>query len=191
MDAPAARGNDMNTKLLKSMLVIAAMGIAGSAHASYTYLNTVSAAPKLNVGDFADFSASPAIGSFSDVFTFDLLTASGASAVGVTLNGGVYDISGLNVALYAATSNGFVGVPSGASLGSAANGVTFIVSPLVAGLYDLVFTGVADGSNGGHFLGSVTAVAAVPLPAAAWLLLSGLVGVGAMARRGKIRKIDA
>jgi hypothetical protein len=181
----------MNTKLLKSMLVIAAMGIAGSAHASYTYLNTTSGAPNLNPGDFADFLAAPAIGSFQDVFTFNLLPGSGgAAAAGLTLNGGAYDISGIIVAIEAATNIAGFGVPSGISLGSGVNGVTFTVSPLVAGLYDMVITGVADGSSGGHYLGSVTDVAVVPLPAAAWLLLSGLVGVGAMARRRKVEKID-
>jgi len=49
-------------------------------------------------------------------------------------------------------------------------------------MYDLVITGTATGILGGQYVGTVAA-SAVPLPAAAWLLLSGLVGIGAMARR--------
>jgi len=54
-----------------------------------------------------------------------------------------------------------------------------------AGTYDLVFldTNTADNNgNIGALLDNVT-VNSVPLPAAAWLLLSGLAGMGLMARR--------
>jgi hypothetical protein len=49
-------------------------------------------------------------------------------------------------------------------------------------MYELIITGTTTGVSGGAYAG-VVAASPVPLPAAAWLLLSGLVGVGAMARR--------
>jgi hypothetical protein len=49
--------------------------------------------------------------------------------------------------------------------------------------YKLVVFGDATAPLGGIFAGAVHVSSAVPIPAAAWLLLSGLVGVGTMARR--------
>jgi hypothetical protein len=67
--------------------------------------------------------------------------------------------------------------------GSSKNGGSSITDP--NGLFFATHIGVPDGM-GGFGTGDVGApvgVTAVPLPAAAWLLLSGLAGMGAMARR--------
>lgn len=58
----------------------------------------------------------------------------------------------------------------------------FSLASLPAGPYELILTGDATGSSGGIYAGAFH-LTAVPLPAAAWLLLSGLVGLGAIARR--------
>ncbi len=62
-------------------------------------------------------------------------------------------------------------------------GTSFTRSSLSNDNYDLQVSGDATGSLGGIYASAVAVTATVPLPAAAWLLLSGLAGTGAMARR--------
>ena len=61
--------------------------------------------------------------------------------------------------------------------------VTF--KPTTTGIYNLSFldTNKNPSDNIGAILDNVKVVQTVPLPAAAWLLLSGLAGMGLMARR--------
>jgi len=171
----------MNTNVLKSMLGILVMGIAGYAHAAvYTLTDNNPPGPTLLSGDIANFSNSGPIGTnFNDNWFFGLgqpgvggLVTNVDVTVGSTT---ILDISPFTVNLYAESG----GVPFGPVL---ATGTSFNVPSLPSGLYDLVITGTATGVLGGQYVGTVAA-SAVPLPAAAWLLLSGLAGVGAMARR--------
>jgi hypothetical protein len=61
-------------------------------------------------------------------------------------------------------------------------GVEYFKVPLdAADLYHFVVTGAFTNGANYTFIGKV-----VPLPAAAWLLLSGVAGLGAMARRRKV-----
>jgi hypothetical protein len=176
----------MNTKLLKSMLAISVMGLAGNAHATNYPLTDGNylTAPTLSTGDTASFGNSGANGhAFSDNWYFDLAQPGAGGVVqnipvtiGLT---NILNITGLTGNLWTANPT------TGAPLVFVTTGTTFNLPSLASGNYDFIITGTASGTAGGAYAG---AVAAVPLPAAAWLLLSGLAGVGAMARR---RKIDA
>ena len=171
----------MNANLFKSTLGILVMGVAGYAHAaSFILTDNSPAGPTLMPGDFANFGNSGAFGATFDDNWFIQLGQPGVGGfvtnidvtVGTT---SVLNISPFTVNLYAESG----GVPFGPSLGG---GTNFNLPSLPSGMYDLVITGAASGVLGGEYVGTVAA-SPVPLPAAAWLLLSGLVGVGAMARR--------
>jgi len=171
----------MNTNLLKSMLGILVMGIAGFAHATvYTLTDNNPPGPTLNPGDIANFGNSVAAStSFSDNWFFKLgQPGAGGLVTNIDVTVGatsILNISPFTVNLYAESG----GIITGPSL---ASGTSFNLPALASGMYDLVITGTATGILGGQYVGTVAA-SAVPLPAAAWLLLSGLVGIGAMARR--------
>jgi hypothetical protein len=186
------KGNDMNTKLLKSMVGILVMGIAANAHATnYTLTlndSTPPTMPTLSPGDTANFSNSVSPGAtFTDNWFFGLGgTGAGGSATNIAVSVGptyLLNISPFTVSLY--SQSGGVIIPP-----AIVTGTSFNLPSLPSGLYDLVITGTATGTAGGQYAGAVAA-SAVPLPAAAWLLLSGIAGVGAMARRRKIEAIDA
>jgi hypothetical protein len=166
----------MNTNLLKSMLGILVMGIAGYAHA--TTLTNTAPGPTLS-GDFATFGNSfTAAGSFTDDWFFQLAsTGAGGVVVNEPVTVGttsLVNISGLSLSLWTETG----GTP-GTELAS--GGTDFNLPLLAPGSYELMITGNVTGAEGGAYAGVVASP--VPLPAAAWLLLSGLVGVGAIARR--------
>ena len=58
----------------------------------------------------------------------------------------------------------------------------FFTGPLPAGTYTFDATGTSAGSFGGSYIGTV---GAVPLPAAAWLFGSAMLGLAAVGRRKK------
>jgi hypothetical protein len=60
----------------------------------------------------------------------------------------------------------------------------FTLTSLLAGDYELEIMGDTGNADGEYFGGFK--VTAVPLPGAAWLLLSGLAGLGVLARRRRV-----
>jgi hypothetical protein len=76
-------------------------------------------------------------------------------------------------------------VTSAAGVANFSQFVTNIFTVLTSGTYTLFFAGTG-GDNNGAILDDIklAQVTAVPLPASAWLLLSGLLGMALVARRG-------
>ena len=126
---------------------------------------------------------------FYDDFIINIPNSS-VNSVSSTIDfGNLFRISNLQVRLYAGSTPSLtpVGVIDGWSTAISAGSETGTVSvlPLTTldpGNYVLEVRGLADGQYGGSYSG-VLNVAAVPLPAAAWLLTSAIGVLGALRRR--------
>jgi hypothetical protein len=130
---------------------------------------------------------------FYDDWVFTIGGAS-ANSITSTIDLGSLQVSDLQVRLYALGGNSLptLGVPSGGVIdawsapisGPGLSGSYSVISPttLAAGTYVLEVRGNVTGGSGGSYSG-VLNMTPVPLPAAAWLLLSGLAGLGAIRRR--------
>jgi hypothetical protein len=176
----------MKTNLFRSVVGIVLLGVAAATNAaSFNLTPTTTLEPTLNPGDVGlvpTTTLPPSLSSFTNDWFFTVGSAApgggAVTSVDVTVAPGVnFAITGLSAELiYTATS------------AVVASGPSFLLPSLAAGAYELVVTGIATGTAGGIYSGAV-ALTSVPLPAAAWLLLSGLAGVGAMARRRKSEKL--
>lgn len=164
-------------KTLTTMVFLAAVALSGSASAStYNVLTPVDQALYVNL------AMSP-VGSFSDTynFTIDSQSDMAASATNYHLPIGtidVLDISNLNMSIFNAANNLLASSSSGFS----------VFGTVPAGEYHALVTGNGHGASGGSYVISlatsyVLAPAAVPVPAAAWLLGSGLIGLIGVAHR--------
>jgi hypothetical protein len=139
----------------------------------------------------------------TDGFYVDyVFTVGGATADSLTATldlGSLLQISNLSSRIYSydlnpstATSPTQLGTPVGGAIvswttpvtGTGASGLYTMISnqTLNPGTYVLQIRGTVTGSAGGSFAG-VLNLAPVPLPAAAWLLVSGLGGLFATGRR--------
>lgn len=162
---------------------------------SYTYGNTFG---NLTTTLYTPVSG-PSAGinfEFYDDFVFTI-TGATVNSVSSTVNlGNILAINNLQARLYNASGNPslpVLGTPVGgaidawsSSYSSGSSNITVAVlndTPLSAGTYVLELRGSVSGSAGGSYSG-VLNVAPVPVPAAAWLMGSALLGlVGARRRR--------
>jgi len=167
---------------MKLKHVIAAVAVAlstGGAFASTTDLGTLNANDTGFSKDFWKiFDWGSPLGAFTDYYTFELVGASTATGGTLVFDWGALDLSISSVAL----SGGTLASPqTDGSPGS------FSFGGLGAGSYTLAVNGnlAANGPFGyAQYSGSIHAVAgAVPEPEHGAMLLAGLVGLGALARR--------
>lgn len=134
-------------------------------------------------------SPSPGFGFYDDyVFTIGGATANSITS---TIDLGTLQVSDLQVRLYSLVGNSLptLGVPSGTvysawrtAIGSAGTYAVIPETVLGAGTYVLEVRGNVTGDAGGSYAGTVN-LQPIPLPAAAWLLISGLGLVGGVASR--------
>jgi hypothetical protein len=157
----------------------------------YTFTDTFSTqqSPTQNLG-----TSSVGAYDFQDSYQFTV----GSSASGDTLLaslslGTLFNITNLQFRLYqvaSGTTQPIVGgLPAGSTLVTAwmglapgDNSMTASFSGIQSGTYMLDVAGIASGTSGGSYIGSVD-LQPVPLPAALWLMLSGLGGLGALVRK--------
>jgi hypothetical protein len=141
---------------------------------------------------------------FQDSYRFSITSASAGDSLVASLGyGTLFQLTNLQVRLYqvsstpgATTAPVVGGIPTGATMTKAWNGISGVVSApnpvaftdtfnnLQTGTYILDVAGISSGTLGAAYVGQLN-LAPVPLPAAAWLLVSGLGGVGLFTRRRK------
>jgi hypothetical protein len=131
---------------------------------------------------------------FQDSYQFTVGTSASGDTLLASLGlGTLFNIENLQFRLYqvaGVTTQPIVGgVPAGSTpvtpwmgLAPGDNSMTASFSGIQSGTYILDVAGIASGTSGGSYIGSVD-LQPVPLPAAIWLMLSGLGGLGALARK--------
>lgn len=161
-------------KTLAAMALIAGFLANSGVQASTYSLGLLTSSPTYQ---FVPVSA----GAFTDTFNFSIGTVSdlAASATNHSLSLAslsMWDISGLSMSIFG---------PSGLISGPTGSGISVTNPSLPAGSsYYAQVSGTATGLSGGAY--SVAMVASpVPVPAAVWLLGSGLIGLVVVSRRKK------
>ena len=161
------------------LALVALFGAAGVANASSTskssvIISSTGTYPLLGLGQLGTFQAS-GTSTFDDFWTFSIgapQLLEGGVGINVTSS---FNITSMAVKVFSVSTSTLVFSQFGPG--------TFTLTSVPVGDYYIEVSGTYTGTNGGSYHGDVTNN--VPLPAAAWLLLSGVAGLGAMARRRK------
>jgi hypothetical protein len=183
----------MNFQIKHAVAAVILAGIFGSAQAATVSLNGASFPYSLGADPTAadSYVVTHDVGSFNDVFTFNVSQASDTISSAVSLylpgiNGGsaFYNITGGTLSLYSdpggdglAGSNTLLGSTSWGST----NGV-LAVNNVAAGTYFWKVSGDAVGLNGGVYLYAAD-TAPVPEPSTYLMMLLGLGLLGFVAKR--------
>lgn len=169
-------------KTIASLVLLATSGLSSNVFATTYDIDT-----PVDEALFVSFELPP-IGTFSDTYNFTI-DAPGTLAASVTnhsLQSGatsVLNIMGLTMSIFDEANSLLASVSSGFSL----------YGPVLAGDYHALVTGEAVGIEGGAYMLSIFASAIpdlgggnptpVPVPAALWLLGSGLLGLMGISRQ--------
>lgn len=142
-------------------------------------------------GPTPTFSGSGVYGFYDDY----IFTVSGATtnSISTTIDLGSLSITNFQERLfnYSGNPSPTLGLPTGgvtdawtSPFGSSGTVAVLPTTVLAPGTYVLQMRGTVTGAGGGSYAGTLN-IAPVPLPAAAWLFGSGLLGLGALVRRRK------
>lgn len=158
-------------KIAGSLALIAGLAAASSVAQANTTYNVGTLVPGYTTNFGINWTPAP----FIDTFNFHLNAASDVSA---SLND--FPVSLYSLSIYK-DANLFLSLNGGAPI---ADGQSTTIYNLGIGNYSAVVSGNATGLSGGIYAVSMSAKpAAVPVPAAVWLLGSGLLGLAGVARR--------
>jgi hypothetical protein len=173
----------------KATLLAAAIALAGA-----TYLPSASASTTTNVtvDDSISYSTViPALGTFTDWYDFSVngafslvATANSLTALGISKG---TELTAFN--LYEGNHTNLIatGTVSSFALGSGNYYFGLLTqSPLLANFtYSLQTQGIVHSLKANNFSASLSTIAAVPLPGAVWMMLTGMVGLFGYQARNK------
>ncbi|MBV9697347.1 MAG: VPLPA-CTERM sorting domain-containing protein [Gammaproteobacteria bacterium] len=164
------------------------LGVPGQYTFSDSFLTQQPQSPNLGTSTVGPYD-------FQDSYRFTIGGGAAGDVLTASLGlGNTFNIENLQFRLYevaSGTTDPIVGgVPPGSTLvqswmgnpGSGTGVISQSFSAIQPGTYILDIAGIADGTHGGTYIGQLN-LAPVPLPAALWLLASGLGVCGVSLRR--------